>query len=115
LERKAYLERQGYRVEDKKPEIIKPKPCPHCNQLNPYTGVNCNYCGMPLDLEEYKEEIEKKRFVETAFENLQKIAYENLEKIDKYVEIANKLSPQERKAYLTVVLGTLVKSFLSGD
>jgi integrase len=57
-----YLKRLGLKVEEKeKAEIIKPKPCPHCNQLNPYTNLNCNYCGMPLDLEKYKEEMESRQ------------------------------------------------------
>lgn len=74
LEGKAYLERMGYVIEEEKPITIKPKTCPHCNALNPYTNTNCDFCAMPLDLEKYKEEIEKRRNMESLYLNLQKIA-----------------------------------------
>ena len=61
LERKAYLERQGYVVEEKKKEIPKAKPCPHCNHLNPHTNNACDLCGMPLDLEEYRKVLASRR------------------------------------------------------
>jgi len=74
LEAKAYLERMGYQVEPEKEDIkIIPKTCPHCNAINPYTNNNCDFCGMPLDLEEYKAEIERRRNLEALYRNLQKI------------------------------------------
>jgi len=67
IERKAYKESMGLLIEDeKKKKNLKPKVCAHCNQLNPYTNNNCDFCGMPLDLEEYKKALEKKRFMETG-------------------------------------------------
>jgi len=61
LERKAYLERQGYVVEEKKKETPKARPCPHCNFLNPYSNNACDLCGMPLDTEQYKKVLESRR------------------------------------------------------
>jgi len=118
LENKAYLERQGYIVEEKEPEIIKSKTCPHCNQPNPYTGVNCDYCGMPLDLKEYKKEIEKKRVAEVYFDNLQKLkdgklTEEQMVEINKHIEIVQQLPPEHAKTYLTMLLGEWTKIFLS--
>lgn len=74
LEKQAYLQRMGYAIEPEKEDVkIVPKVCPHCNALNPYTNNNCDFCGMPLDLEEYKKEIEKRRNVESLYQNLQKV------------------------------------------
>jgi hypothetical protein len=74
LEARAYLERSGYQIEEARTEKpILPKPCPHCSVLNPYTNTNCDACGMPLDLTEYKAEIEKRRNIEQLYENLQQI------------------------------------------
>ena len=61
LEKKAYLERMGFKVEEKKKEFPKPKPCPHCNHLNPFTNNACNLCGMPLNIDEYKKVLESRR------------------------------------------------------
>jgi len=58
LEGRAYLQRM-YAIEEEKPITIKPKTCPHCNALNPYTNTNCDLCAYPLDLEEYKEEVKR--------------------------------------------------------
>jgi len=58
-----YLKRLGFKIEERKKEVIKPKPCPHCNQLNPYTNNNCDYCGMPLALDKYQEAVESKRSI----------------------------------------------------
>lgn len=64
LERRAYLERQGYLVEEKRKDIPKAKPCPHCNHLNPYTNNACDLCGMPLDLEQYQMVLQSRRHPE---------------------------------------------------
>lgn len=72
IEKKEYLERHGFKVEEKKPEIIRPKPCPHCNSLNPYTNNACDLCGMPLDMEEYRKALEKKRLMEMGLEEVKK-------------------------------------------
>jgi ribosomal protein L40E len=50
-----------------------PKTCPHCNALNPYTNTSCDRCAHPLNLEEYKKEMEKRRNVDRLYENLKKI------------------------------------------
>jgi hypothetical protein len=61
LEGKSYMEKMGYVTEEKKALKIVPKTCPHCQAPNPYTNSHCDSCAMPLDLEEYKIEIEKRR------------------------------------------------------
>jgi site-specific recombinase XerD len=73
LEGKSYLEKMGYAAEEKKEIKVMSKTCPHCQANNPYTNSNCDLCGMPLSLEEYKIEIEKKRNVESLYQNLNKI------------------------------------------
>jgi len=74
LETKVYLERMGYAIEPEKDQKrIVPKTCPHCQASNPYTNTNCDLCAMPLDLEKYKKEIEKRRNVERLYQNLKKI------------------------------------------
>lgn len=72
IERKEYLKRHGFKVEKKEKEIIKPKPCPHCNHLNPYTNNSCDLCGMPLDLKQYQKALKKKRLVEVGFDEIKK-------------------------------------------
>jgi site-specific recombinase XerD len=97
-----YLKRLGLKVEEKeKAEIIKPKPCPHCNQLNPYTNINCNYCGMPLDLEKYKAEMEarQKAYV-TKLTESQKM------EIAKHVEYVKQLPEGLAEDYLSKLLET---------
>ena len=73
LEKKAYLERMGYKVSQEGDQLILPKPCPHCSVLNPTTNKNCDQCGMPLDLTLYKAEIEKRRNIEQLYKNLQQM------------------------------------------
>ena len=64
LENSQYLERQGYIVEKKEPKItIKPKPCLHCNNMNPYTNLKCDFCGMPLNPQEYEKELKKRQLL----------------------------------------------------
>lgn len=73
LEKKAYLERMGYKVSQEGDQLILPKPCPHCSVLNPTTNNNCDQCGMPLDLALYKEEVEKRRNIEQLYTNLEQM------------------------------------------
>jgi integrase/recombinase XerD len=73
LEGKSYLERMGYVVEEKKEIKVMSKTCPHCQAINPYTNSNCDLCGMPLIFEDYKREIEKKRNIESLYQNINKI------------------------------------------
>jgi len=88
LEARAYLERSGYQIEEARTEKpILPKPCPHCSVLNPYTNTNCDACGMPLDLTEYKAEIEKRRNIEQLYRNLQDISNKKLsEEQERFLE-----------------------------
>lgn len=65
LENNAYLQKLGYTVEKKEIEPIKPKPCFHCHNLNPYTNDKCDSCGMPLDSQEYARELEKRQFLKS--------------------------------------------------
>jgi len=122
ISNKAYLEAQGYIVEEKKPEIIKPKPCLHCNALNPYTNTNCDFCAMPLDLEEYKEEIEKRRNMESLYTNLQKIysgkiSEEQKAELSHHTEVIKELTELGREdlasQYIEKLLESWVKVFLT--
>jgi len=122
LEGKAYLERMGYVISEEKPITIQPKTCPHCNALNPYTNTNCDLCAMPLDLEEYKEEIEKRRNVESLYQNLQKIysgkiSEEQKVEINKHSEMIKYLTELGRDdlatQYIEKLLETWVKVFLT--
>ena len=74
LEKKAYLEKMGYQISFEEDKPVLPKPCPHCSVLNPTTNKNCDSCGMPLDLEVYKAEIEKRRNIEELYSNLNQIS-----------------------------------------
>ena len=101
LERRAYLERQGYILEGEKKEIPKAKPCPHCNHLNPYTNNACDLCGMPLNLEEYKKVLESKRHpkdIAKIDELSEKV--ERLESVVKALVEATKPSEEEFEARL---------------
>ena len=122
LEGKAYLERMGYAIEEEKPITIKPKTCPHCNALNPYTNTNCDFCAMPLDLEEYKKEIEKRRNMESLYANLQKIytgkiTEEQKAELNHHAEIMVDLSKIGREdlasQYIEKLLESWVKAFLT--
>jgi site-specific recombinase XerD len=97
-----YLKRLGLKVEEReKAEIIKPKPCPHCNQLNPYTNINCNFCGMPLDLEQYKKEMEaRQRAYMTKLTEAQRL------EIAKHVEFVKQLPEGLAEDYLSKLLET---------
>jgi hypothetical protein len=73
LEMKAYLEKMGCLVQEKPPEKILSKTCPHCKAINPHTNTNCDLCAMPLALDDYKLEVEKRRNTEALYNNLNKI------------------------------------------
>jgi ribosomal protein L40E len=64
----------GFQIEQKDNKKILPKTCPHCQAINPYTNTNCDYCGMPLNIEQYKEEIEKRRKITELYNNLDSLS-----------------------------------------
>ena len=122
LEGKAYMERMGFQIEEKEDKKILPKTCPHCQALNPYTNTNCDYCAMPLDLEDYKAEIEKRRNIESLYQNLNKIysgklSGEQKTEISKHSEAIEKLSELGRddlaEQYIEKLLESWVKVFLT--
>ena len=122
LEGKAYLERMGYMISEEKPITIQSKTCPHCNASNPYTNTNCDICFMPLNLEEYKKEIEKKRNMDRLYQNIQKIytgklSEEQKAELSHYVEVMVDLSKIGRKdlatQYIEKLLGSWAKVFLT--
>jgi hypothetical protein len=122
LEGKAYMERMGYQVEDKENVRIVPKTCPHCNALNPYTNNNCDFCAMPLDLEEYKKEIEKKRKITELYDNLEglskgKLTEEQEAMLKSKTETITKLLELGRddlaEQYIEKLLESWVRTFLT--
>jgi site-specific recombinase XerD/ribosomal protein L40E len=122
LEGKAYMERMGYQVEDKENVRIVPKTCPHCNALNPYTNTNCDFCAMPLDLEEYKKEIEKKRKITELYNNLEGLSKGKLSEVQEQMikakrETIAKLIELGRddlaEQYIEKLLESWVKTFLT--
>ena len=123
LEGKAYLEKMGFIVEGNEEKKILPKTCPHCNALNPYTNNNCDFCGMPLDLEEYKAEIEKRRKITeiyNALEGLTKgqMTEEQQAMIKSKTETITKLMELGRddlaEQYIEKLLESWVRVFLAG-
>lgn len=105
LERKAYLRRQGYEIEEEKKEIPKAKPCPHCNHLNPYSNNACDLCGMPLDLKEYRNVLESRKHprdvqkiekLSEDVERLQKVLLAVIRQVQPDVDI-NKLLEDKSK------------------
>ena len=122
LEGKAYLERMGYVIGEEESVTIKPKTCPHCNALNPYTNANCDFCAMPLDLEKYKAEIEKRRNMESLYQNLQgiydgKISEGQKAELKHHTEVIKELSKIGRDdlaaQYIEKLLESWVKVFLT--
>lgn len=122
LETKAYLERMGFIVEEKENKKILPKTCPHCQAINPYTNINCDYCGMPLDLEEYKAEIEKRRKISELYQSLNSITKGELSEeqkamIKERTDTITKLLEMGRddlaRIYIEKLLESWVKTFLS--
>ena len=122
LEGKAYLERQGFIVEEEKPITIQSKSCPHCSAQNPYSNASCDFCAMPLDLEEYKKEIEKRRNMESLYQNLQKIYSGKISEaqqaeLSHHTEVIKDLTSLGRDdlatQYIEKLLETWVKVFLT--
>ena len=94
-----------------------PKTCPHCQALNPYTNTNCDFCANPLDLEEYKKEIEKRRNVESLYENLQKIYIGKISKRQKaelrhHTEVIKYLTELGRDDLATQYIGKLLETWV---
>jgi integrase/recombinase XerD len=121
LEAKAYLEKMGYVVPEKTQQKIMPKTCPHCQAPNSYTNSNCDSCAMPLELEDYKTEIEKRRNTEALFQNLNKINEKKLTdtqvaQLNHCTETIRRLLELGRQdladQYLELLLTTWVKMFL---
>lgn len=123
LEKRAYLQRMGYVIEEEKGDVkIVPKTCPHCNGINGATNRNCDFCGMPLDLEEYKAEIEKRRNMESLYSNLQKIykgklTREQKAELSKHTDIVKQLIEMGRDdlaaQFIEKLLESWVKVFLT--
>ena len=122
LENKAYLERMGFVIEKPTEQKITSKPCPHCQASNPYTNSNCDFCAMPLDVEEYQKEIEKRRDLEQFHEALKKTSTGKLAKehraiIKEQVELVSKLIdygyPNEAQNDLEALLTTWAKVLLT--
>lgn len=123
LEAKAYAERMGYIIEGEKPErLIVPKTCGHCQGLNPATNSNCDFCGMPLDVEAYKKEIEKRRRVQELYENLDSISAKKINEKQKaelshHIEVMMQLVEKGRddlaEQYIEKLLGNWTKTFLT--
>jgi site-specific recombinase XerD len=122
LEGKSYLEKMGYAAEEKKEIKVMSKTCPHCQANNPYTNSNCDLCGMPLSLEEYKIEIEKKRNVESLYQNLNKIYTGKLSdgqmaQLNNYTATIRRLAELGRDElatqYIELLLTGWVKMFLT--
>jgi len=77
---------------------------------------------MPLDLEEYKKEIEKRRSMESLYQNLQKIytgklSEEQKAEINNHAEVIEYLAEKGREdlvsQYIEKLLETWAKVFLS--
>ena len=123
IENKIYIERMGLVVEQKEEQItITSKNCPHCQASNPYTNSNCDFCAMPLDIEEYQKEIEKRRDLEQFHEALKKtstgkLTDEHKAVISEQVELVSKLIdygyPNEAQKYLEALLTTWAKILLA--
>jgi hypothetical protein len=124
LEKKAYLERMGYQVTQEEDKLVLPKPCPHCSVLNPVTNKNCDSCGMPLSLDEYKAEIENRRNIEQLYSNLQqigtgKLTPEQEHELEKRTDTLLGLLELGRedlaKEYISKLLEHWTKAFLIGS
>jgi integrase/recombinase XerD len=124
LENSAYLERMGLSpIENAlEPKRIVSKTCPHCQASNPYTNSNCDFCAMPLDLEEYKKEIEKRRDLEHFHEALKKtstgkLTEEHRKIIEQQVDVVKKLIeygyPDEAQNSLELLLTTWANVLLA--
>jgi integrase/recombinase XerD len=121
IETKAYLERMGYVISEKKTQKITAKNCPHCQAINPYTNTRCDCCAMPLAIDEYKAEIEKRRNTEALFQNLDKLHKKKLTdtqqaQLNHCSETVKKLLEMGRhdlaNQYLELLLTTWVRMFL---
>jgi len=121
LENNAYLERMGFVVEKPTEQKITSKPCPHCQASNPYTNSNCDFCAMPLDVDEYQKEIEKRRDMERYYQTLKKMKTGKLEaeqeaEIDSMVKTIMNGVEIERydivKDYLKLTLISWAKMFV---
>jgi integrase len=122
LEKKAYLERMGYQVANEETQLILPKPCPHCSVLNPVTNKNCDSCAMPLDLQKYEAEIEKRRNIEQLYQNIQAISEKQLSKeqeeflgkrTDTVIQLLELGRDDLAKQYIETLLEHWVKVFLT--
>jgi site-specific recombinase XerD len=117
LEGKAYLEKMGYAVEEKKEVKIMPKTCPHCQAVNPFTNSKCDICAMPLNIEEYTVEIEKRRNFESLYQNLDKIYTGKLnegqkEQLSNHTATIRQLMELNRDDLATQYFETLLKGWM---
>ena len=122
LEAKAYLERMGFQIEEKEDKMIMSKTCLHCGSPQPYSNSHCDLCAYPLDLEEYKKEIEKKRKITELSDNLEGLSKGKLteeqeamlkaktETIAKLIELGRDDLAEQ---YIEKLLESWVKTFLT--
>jgi integrase/recombinase XerD len=124
LEKKAYLEKMGYQINNEEDKPVLPKPCPHCSVLNPITNNSCDSCGMPLDLTLYKAEIEKRRNIEQLYNNIQQISKNKLteqqemelsKRTDTLLGLLELGRDDLAKEYITKLLENWTKMFLTAS
>jgi len=102
--------------------MIMSKTCLHCGSPQPYSNSHCDLCAYPLDLEEYKKEIEKKRKITELSDSLEglskgKLTEEQEAMLKAKTETIVKLTEMGRddlaKQYLEKLLESWVKTFLT--
>jgi len=123
FEKSSYL--KGMRlVESDKENAVKimSKTCLHCSSPQPYTNSHCDFCAYPLDPVEYEKTIEKRRNVESLYQNLKKIYTGKLSEGQKaqlsgHTETIKYLTELGREdlatQYIEKLLETWVKVFLT--
>lgn len=69
LEKAGLINKEDSRKED---DILKPRNCPRCKEINPATAKFCYKCGMALDLQTAMNVDEKSKAIPELFTSLQK-------------------------------------------
>jgi hypothetical protein len=66
----SILTAEGIITKDRKPDALKSKPCPNCNEGNKLDAKFCAKCKMILTYDAYNETIEGEKQTKEEFEKL---------------------------------------------
>jgi hypothetical protein len=122
IEKRQYLRKMGYEIDEKEDKKILPIVCPHCSSLNSALNSHCDSCLYPLDPIEYQKEVEKRQNINALYSNINNLADKKLsetqemslkKRVNTIMELAELGRDDLIMQYFEMLLSGWVKAFLT--